>query len=129
MFASRFSLCLKVLALALIAPLAAHADEAVLEEAFYALPPEARIEVQQELSRADLFLGEVNGRWSASTERALMRGVETVALNSNGMERYDMESAAGIRQFLSDLRAGKFNYLLKTGSDTGGLLSDHPKFR
>lgn len=98
-----------------------------IKDAFRALDRQSRIEVQAELARADLYLGEPNGSWSPATERALQRGVETVALHSNGMEHYRMDSAEGMSAFMAALTTGKLDHLL--GATSGGLLSDSPAFR
>lgn len=102
------------LALALAAPAAAQAD--VLGEAFRALPERQRIAVQRELARADLFLARTDGHWNAATERALLRGVETVALKSHGDVQPRIGSPEEARLYMQAITDGSFSELLYGGS-------------
>lgn len=88
----------------------------VLGETFLALPQAQRIAVQRELARADLYLAEANGHWNAATERALLRGVDTVALKSHGDVRPRIGSPEEARLYMQAITDGSFSNLLYGGS-------------
>jgi len=99
-----------VFALALAFGAPAQAD--VLGEAFRALPEPQRIAVQRELARADLFLAKTDGHWNAATERALLRGVETVALKSHGDVHPRIGSFEEAQLYMRSITDGSFSKLL-----------------
>ncbi len=109
-----FALVLAGLVLGPFTPPAAQALG--LSASFQSLPEERRIAVQKELARADLFLAPVDGRWSGSTERALRRAVETIALKSNERLHPDISSPAQAAQFLTALGDGTYARLLYGGT-------------
>ena len=108
------ALVIACFALGLLAPPFAHALG--LSASFQSLPEERRIAVQKELARADLLLAPVDGRWSGSTERALRRAVETIAMKSNDRLHPDISSPAQAAQFLAALGDGTYARLLYGGS-------------
>lgn len=103
-----------VLCLAMV--LAAPAQADVLGEAFRSLSERQRIAVQRELARADLYLAETDGHWNAATERALLRGVETVALKSHGDVQPRIGSPEEARRYMQSITDGSFSQLLYGGS-------------
>ena len=97
-------------------PIIPPAHGQVLGASYQSMPEERRIAVQKELARADLFLAPVDGRWSGSTERALRRAVETIAMKSNDRLHPDISSPAQAAQFLDALGDGTYARLLYGGS-------------
>ncbi|SOC02908.1 hypothetical protein [Rhodobacter maris] len=103
-----------LLCLALGVPDAAGADG--LAASFRALPEADRISVQHELRRAELFLGDADGRWTGSTERALRRSVEKIAQVSQERLHPRIGSETEATQYLDDLGAGSYRRILYRGS-------------
>lgn len=99
-----------LLALLPALPTAARADG--LRDAFTALSEPDRKAVQRELARAELYLAEVDGSWSAATERALRRGVDTVALKTRNEVHPRIASIEEADDYIDGLRRGKYSKLL-----------------
>jgi hypothetical protein len=96
---------------ALLPGLGAHA--ASLGDAFAARSLETRVTLQRRLAKADLYFGEIDGRWNDSTERALRRGADQIALSSAGEIHPDLRRTSSLENYLSNLEVGAFDKLLK----------------
>jgi hypothetical protein len=97
-----------------------------LEHVYRALPESARLKAQSELARADLFLGEMDGDWSISLERALKRGAETVALRSEVHRIPKFNDPDEVRIYLDALSSGALSGLLYRNNTFWGWFSDPP---
>ena len=104
-----------VVAFALLG-LAQGAQAESLGQTFRALPQAQRVAVQRELARADLFLAETDGDWSAATERALLRSVETLAQKTGDRLHPRLSDPGTARGYLTRLGAGSYSQLLYGGS-------------
>jgi hypothetical protein len=91
-----------------------------LGAAFGSLSEEARIAVQEELAAADLYLADADGDWNAATERALLRSVETIALNSGDRVHPKLSNGPTIIRYLEDLGEGTYSNWLERGAYSGG---------
>jgi hypothetical protein len=120
---SRPSVCRLSVAFVLGCLAAPLAQAGSLYDAFGALPKDKRVAVQKELARADLYLADANGTWSAATERALLRSVETIALKSQDRLHPKLNSVPAVTQYLRALSDGTYSRLLY-----GGGLIDHVFF-
>ncbi|MFD2173608.1 hypothetical protein [Rhodobacter lacus] len=87
-----------------------------LAASYRSLSEADRIAVQRELRRADLFLGNTDGRWTGSTERALRRSVEKIAQISQERLHPRIGTESEAVQYLGDLGAGSYRRILYGGS-------------
>ncbi|SOB90428.1 hypothetical protein SAMN05877809_101186 [Rhodobacter sp. JA431] len=83
---------------------------------FSSLSHADRIEVQRELERADLYFAPIDGKWSAATEQALRRSVETIALASGDRIHPKVNSQTSAARYLDDLGEGAYRRLLYGGT-------------
>ncbi len=97
-----------------------------LEHLYRTLPESARLRAQNELARADLFLGEVDGGWSRSLERALKRGAETVAMRSDSHRIPKFNDPDETRAYLEALSSGSLSGLLYRDTSFWGWLTSPP---
>ena len=91
-----------------------------LRAAFHTLSEETRVAVQAELAEVDLYLADPDGRWSAATERAVLRSVETIALNSGDRVHPRLTSPRAMRHYLEKLADGAYGTYLRRGDFSGG---------
>ena len=91
-----------------------------LGAAFHALPVDTRVAVQAELAEVDLYLADPDGDWSAATERAVLRSVEAIALNSGARVRPQLTSTPAMQSYLEALAEGSYSSYLRRGDFSGG---------
>ena len=91
-----------------------------LGAAFHALPVDTRVAVQAELAAVDLYLADPDGDWSAATERAVLRSVDTIALNSGSRIRPKLSSTPAMKSYLEALAEGSYSAYLRRGDFSGG---------
>lgn len=87
-----------------------------LQQTFTALPVKARVALQRELARADLFLAETNGDWSAATERALLRSAEDIAMKTGDRIHPKLTNAQEANRYMTRLAEGSYSRLLYGGN-------------
>lgn len=108
---------LRSLALAaLVLALAPAAKAEGLGDLFGALPKAERVAMQRELARADFYLAEADGRWSPSTERALRRSVDALALKTGDRLHPRLNDSAEAQRYMQALSNGTFSRLLYGGN-------------
>lgn len=91
-----------------------------LRAAFHALPEDTRVAVQAELAEVDLYLADLNGDWSAATERAVLRSVDTIALNSGDRVHPKLKSTRSMQVYLEKLAEGSYATYLRPGDYSAG---------
>lgn len=87
-----------------------------LQQTFTALPVKARMALQRELARADLYLAETNGDWSAATERALLRSAEDIAMKTGDRIHPKLTNAQDAQRYMTRLAEGNYSRLLYGGN-------------
>ena len=105
---------------ALCLPFGSAALAGDLGAAFHALPVDTRVAVQAELAAADLYLADPDGDWSAATERAVLRSVEAISLNSGARVRPQLTSTPAMQSYLQALAEGSYSSYLRRGDFSGG---------
>lgn len=104
------------LAAPLVAGLAPGLRAETLQQTFTALPVKARVALQRELARADLFLAESNGDWNAATERALLRSAEDIAMKTGDRVHPKLTNAQEAQRYMTRLAEGSYSRLLYGGN-------------
>jgi len=101
--------------LALFVAAAPMAEAGALRESFNALPIETRIAIQTELRNAKIYLADPDGHWNDTTERALLRSVDTIALKTNDMVHPKLNSRQAMMRYYGDLIEGTYSTVLYGG--------------
>jgi len=91
-----------------------------LGAAFHALPIDTRVAIQSELAEVDLYLADPDGDWSAATERAVLRSVETIALNSGDRVHPKLKTTQSMQIYLEALAEGSYSTYLRPGDYSAG---------
>lgn len=78
-------------------------------EAFGALTPAQRQQVQSMLVLADLYQGDVDGVWGPETEQAIAASVRHIIRRSQGQDLPDVSTRAARAAYLRDLAQGGYD--------------------